>query len=121
MTEEIIKLRAQREEITQKIAELEKTELEKASTFEKKLDIWANAEDGVHMHFIPSEREYPALRKYINDRELNRYQTYDLRDHFEYEIGCIIEDENLEDVSDTIRKALEEAVENNLHSFRMDW
>jgi hypothetical protein len=73
------------------------------------------------MRWIPSKSEYPALREYIKDRELNRYQTYDLRDHFEYEIGCIIEGENLEYVSDTIRKALEEAVENNLHSFRMDW
>ncbi len=121
MTEEINKLRAQRVEITRKIAELEKAELEKTPIFEKKLEIWANSENGINLDWVPSKYEYPTLREYVNERELHRYQTYDLRDLFEYEIECIIEGETLENVSDTIRKVLEEAVAKNLHSFTFDW
>jgi hypothetical protein len=120
MNIELTKLKAQRDALNVKIAELEAQEMGSAQTFKEKIRIWVDSENGEELDWIPSKETYPVLRECIRGAELNRYQTYDLRDFFEDEIYCILDD-NIELVNEKTIAVLTEAVEKNLHSFKMDW
>jgi hypothetical protein len=123
MTEEIKKLKEQRDAIDQRIAELEAAELKKATTFEEKLKVWYESDNGIELDWIPSKGEYPHLREYIDDCEFDRYREYDLREYFEDEIWTILNGnaDEISEISEITLKAIEESVDKNLHSFTFDW
>jgi hypothetical protein len=121
MTEEIKKLKEQRDAIDQRIAELEAAELQKATTFEEKLKVWYESDNGIELDWIPSKDEYPHLRNLINNWDgYCRHRTYDLREHFEDEIWNILEGK-VDLISENTLNAIKESVEKNLHSFTFDW
>lgn len=121
MKDEVIKkLKEQRDAIDRRIAELEASELQNAVTFEEKLKIWYESDNGVELGWIPSKEDYPHLRALIDGWEMDRHRTYDLRDFFQDEIWIILEgDKN--SIDEKTLKAIEESVEKNLHSFTFDW
>jgi hypothetical protein len=120
MTEEIKKLKEQRDAINKQIAELETRELKKAISFEQKLRVWYESDYGIELDWIPSKDEYPRLRALIKGWEMDRGRTYDLREFFEDEIYYIL-DGYSSPVREDYIKAIEEVVEKNLHSFKFDW
>ena len=123
MTEEIKKLKEQRDAINQRIAELESAELQNATTFEEKLKVWYESDGGIELPWVPSKGEYPHLREYVNKCDLDRYRMYNLREWFEDEIWTILEGDanQISEVDECTLNAIKECVEKNLHSFEFDW
>lgn len=121
MTEEIKKLKEQRDAIDRQITRLEATELQKATTFEEKLKVWYESDSGVNLRWLPSESEYPHLRKCIIENEdMDRYRNYDLRGWFEEVILDILEG-NIDEVDENVLNTIKECTEKNIHSFTFDW
>ena len=120
MTEEIKNLKKQRDAINQQIAKLEAAELQNATTFEERLKVWYESDNGIKLDWVPSKGEYPHLREYLNEHDLDRYREYDLREWFEDDIICIQEG-NLDLIGELNLNAIKECVEKNVHSFTFDW
>jgi len=120
MNVELRQLKAERDKLNERIAEIEKQELSNALSFKEKLKIWYDSENGEELDWIPGKEEYPKLREYIHGADMDRHRTYDLRDFFEDDIYCILEGDESE-VREKSLEVLKEAVEKNLHSFKMDW
>ena len=129
-------------EINEEIAKLklEKSNLEselmnEAPDFKTKFQIWLDSEDKEYQSYLPREENYPKLRPYIEDWDMDRHRTYDLAEYMEEDFyyAIFISDEEFELADDWIKKRYTEAkrkqiievaqeiMENNLGSFTCDW
>ena len=106
--------------------EIEDQLMAQAKTFKERLKAWHGASNRVDEPWILDKTEYPKLRKYINQLELNRYSYYSIDDMFEDDIHMLLNPENLAEyeyfrASPEVIECLEEAIEKKLASFHYDW
>jgi len=113
-------LRFQKKEIEKRCQEEYRKVFQNSETFLEKLKLWNSTEWGKKISFLPSPREFPRLREWIDSREFHRYRRYDLRELFEEEI-LILLGEYEGEVSPQKRVILEEVVEKELIEFEFDW
>jgi L-rhamnose mutarotase len=118
--EKIAELQTQRNELAMQLNS-------EASTFTERVSAWQTRTDKEHLRYIPSEREYPKLRKYMDEcLDVSRHQTVDIEEYLEDEIYMIINPENLEEYrtyspKEIVREMLEEVIKHGIGSFTIDW
>ena len=116
---EIIVLKSERHKLEQDL-------LATATTWEDKFRIWYDNADGMEERWMPDRKEYPALRKMLDRRDLDRHRTYDILEYFQDDICHVMfgetpfstySPEKIEDV----KAMCKEIMEKNIISFKCDW
>ena len=121
---EISKLETEKYKIENQLIEL-------SDNFIDKFKIWYSSGQGGDYDFLPPRNQFPLLRKFVDDRELNRYQSYTIEDVIGDDIMYVFLDyenavKSYGDIDcDRIiikyKPIIDEVMEGKLKSFTCDW
>ena len=114
--------------------ELSQILIDSADTFEEKFRVWWDSDNKEELSDLIDKETSPHTRAYFDRREMNRYQTYDVCDHFVDELSFLLDPEEYaeyiakypqyaltKEAKEKLLNIAKEIYENNLGSFTCDW
>ena len=139
--EEIRSIDNQIWELQQRKSMLEKEIINSAGSFSEKFYAWLHSDQGDENDWHPDASDFPAINRYLDNKELNRHQVYDLTEmlaeYFDAAFGPDYTEterteffnpiENLGKYQrqkltlEEVTKIAEEMLEKNIKGFTHDW
>jgi len=115
-------------------SKLQEQKINSSTTFRDKFLAWLEKEDNKKIdRWLPSTREFPLFRKYIDNWDLDRHRTYDIFEYFfEEQIGYFEDPEGTKEYLDIelkkdpeylnkLEAVFQELMKGNLKKFTCDW